>query len=203
MLARRGQLAIDQLREFNRLLCKNLSFVWAEGGGLLPNASIKPAGKTGITAAKPLWSGFKSIRNEPDPELAILEAQPYLRWAYPRVASQTDLEFLIPAETDARWLKSSFGVWEPDPISSTKVSLSECVGVLVPGLAFDREGYRLGYGKGFYDRALVGFKGLKVGVAFSSSLVNESLPHSDHDQVMDLIVTETEIIRTKDHGRKH
>jgi 5-formyltetrahydrofolate cyclo-ligase len=63
--------------------------------------------------------------------------------------------------------------------------------ILVPGVAFDRQGNRLGYGKGFYDRVLCGAGGssISVGVCFELQLV-ESLPVEDHDQCLDLLVTE-------------
>lgn len=70
--------------------------------------------------------------------------------------------------------------------------------VLVPLLAFDRRGFRLGYGGGFYDQTLERLRAdgqvIAVGVAFSAQEVAE-VPIEEHDQPMDAIVTETEIIR--------
>lgn len=65
--------------------------------------------------------------------------------------------------------------------------------IVVPMLAFDRMGYRLGYGKGFYDRLLADLGVWKVGVAFA---VQEAdvLPHEPHDVPLDLIITEDEVI---------
>ncbi len=66
--------------------------------------------------------------------------------------------------------------------------------LLVPLLAFDRDGYRLGYGGGFYDRTLAALRvdepdTLAVGIAFSGQEM-EDLPHGEHDQPLDMIVTE-------------
>jgi len=70
--------------------------------------------------------------------------------------------------------------------------------VLAPLLAFDRAGYRLGYGGGFYDRTLAGLRGFggvtAVGVGFADQQV-DSVPHEAHDQRLDWIVTEQGAIR--------
>jgi 5-formyltetrahydrofolate cyclo-ligase len=70
--------------------------------------------------------------------------------------------------------------------------------LLVPLLAFDRDGYRLGYGGGFYDRTLDRLRARKevtaVGVAFAAQEL-DSVPHDSSDARLDLIVTENEVIR--------
>jgi 5-formyltetrahydrofolate cyclo-ligase len=189
MLESRSQMGPEKASQLNRDICKNLSFVWTEAGGL------------GNPKNRPTWAGYKSFRWEADPDQAIFESRPYLQWAYPRVLTDHQMEFLVPASQDAQWLKNTWGLWEPDPRTSEKISLDDCAGVLVPGVAFDRNGHRLGYGKGFYDKALTGFKGLKVGVAFSLQIIGEPLPSDDTDITMDLVVTDTEIIRCA--GSRH
>jgi 5-formyltetrahydrofolate cyclo-ligase len=64
---------------------------------------------------------------------------------------------------------------------------------VVPGVAFDRTRHRLGYGAGYYDRALTGTKALKVGIAFDLQIV-DSVPVLGHDVAMDVVVTESRII---------
>ncbi|PDW04729.1 5-formyltetrahydrofolate cyclo-ligase [Candidatus Viridilinea mediisalina] len=64
---------------------------------------------------------------------------------------------------------------------------------LVPLLAFDRAGYRLGYGKGYYDRILATTQGLALGLAFACQEVTV-VPREAHDRPLDLIVTEAEVI---------
>jgi 5-formyltetrahydrofolate cyclo-ligase len=183
MLESRSELGPDKIAQFNRDICKNLSFVWTEAGGL------------GNPKNRPLWAGYKSFRWEADPAQAILDSSPSIRWAFPRIVSDSEMDFFEPVPTDAQWTKNNWGIWEPNPLTSEKVSLTDCVGVLVPGVAFDRQGHRLGYGKGFYDRALAGFKGLKVGVSFTVQVTAEPLPFDGRDVLMDLIVTDSEIIR--------
>ena len=63
--------------------------------------------------------------------------------------------------------------------------------VAVPGLAFGRDGSRLGYGGGFYDQALAETAALRVGVAGSWALV-DAVPTEPHDARLDAVVTEAE-----------
>jgi len=73
------------------------------------------------------------------------------------------------------------------------VSLSEVDLILVPGVAFDRSGNRLGRGGGYYDRLLKGYSGSVTAVAFNFQLF-ETIPTSAHDVPVGTIVTETKII---------
>ena len=82
-----------------------------------------------------------------------------------------------------------FGILEPDekkcePAQSTANSL--CI---VPGLCFDAEGYRIGYGKGYYDRFLSGYKGLKVGICYSDC-IKWALPRGKYDRPVDILITD-------------
>ncbi|HEX9375353.1 MAG TPA: 5-formyltetrahydrofolate cyclo-ligase [Actinomycetota bacterium] len=84
---------------------------------------------------------------------------------------------------------SSFGALEP--AGGEKVAPEEIDVVIVPGLAFDRSGHRVGYGRGFYDRFLGALRpdALTVGICFSLQLVDE-VPHGRGDRPVDLVVTE-------------
>ena len=77
--------------------------------------------------------------------------------------------------------------------------------VVVPLLAFDRDGRRLGQGGGYYDRALEALKArrevLALGLAYSGQEVAD-LPHEPHDQALDAILTEKEYIAVNDTGSK-
>jgi 5-formyltetrahydrofolate cyclo-ligase len=73
--------------------------------------------------------------------------------------------------------------------------------ILVPALAFDRTGYRIGYGGGYYDRFLPqAIRAVKIGVAFASQIVAE-IPVDGHDLPVDVIVTEKEVIIPEDGPR--
>lgn len=82
-----------------------------------------------------------------------------------------------------------FGIPEPDN-SCPIVKRDHLSIILVPGLAFDSRGFRLGHGGGYYDRYLAGFPGLTVGLC-RDKLLLPSLPTEPHDQPVDLILTET------------
>lgn len=66
--------------------------------------------------------------------------------------------------------------------------------VILPGLAFDKKGVRLGYGKGVFDKLLKASGALRVGLAYEFQIVDE-LPGEQHDLVMDLVVTEKNIYK--------
>lgn len=75
--------------------------------------------------------------------------------------------------------QSRFGYLQP-PADAPQFALGAVDAVLLPGLAYDRRGVRLGYGGGFYDRLLPGYAGLIVGVVWEDLLVPE-LPSERHD----------------------
>ena len=68
--------------------------------------------------------------------------------------------------------------------------------ILIPGLAFSEKGERLGRGKGFYDKYLSHYHGIKIGICFSEQLENE-IPIEKHDIGLDYIVTDEKIINCK------
>lgn len=83
----------------------------------------------------------------------------------------------------------TYGILEPDP-HLPAVSPAEIDVAVVPALAFDQDGFRLGYGGGYYDRFLAEFSGVSVGLAFSDC-VTERLPREPFDKPVDTIITET------------
>ena len=68
--------------------------------------------------------------------------------------------------------------------------------IILPGVAFDRDGGRLGFGKGCYDRFLAGIKSCKIGLCYGAQLI-DCVECEEHDVRMDMIVTEDEIVRIK------
>ncbi|HUE37397.1 MAG TPA: 5-formyltetrahydrofolate cyclo-ligase [Candidatus Acidoferrum sp.] len=92
-------------------------------------------------------------------------------------------------------LSGRFGIREPAS-SCVAIPLEELDVVLVPGVAFDANGHRLGRGKGFYDRLLENFGGKKIGIAFDEQIV-DAVPAEKNDVRMDLILTPTRCV-TKD-----
>jgi 5-formyltetrahydrofolate cyclo-ligase len=105
---------------------------------------------------------------------------------YPRVRG-SDLEF-VQVGDPAELAPGAFGVLEP---TGSRVVSPACLDlVVVPGVAFDRAGHRLGYGKGFYDRGLQGQGScFLAGLCFELQIV-DNLPAEAHDIRMDMVMTE-------------
>jgi 5-formyltetrahydrofolate cyclo-ligase len=109
------------------------------------------------------------------------------RVALPRVEGRDIVA--VAYRSGDRVRPTSFGATEP--AGGEKVAPEEIDVVIVPGLAFDRSGHRVGYGRGFYDRFLAGLRpdALTIGICFSIQLVNE-VPHGRGDRPVDLVMTE-------------
>ncbi len=83
----------------------------------------------------------------------------------------------------------AFGVLEPIP-DPTKLMTDFSNGIcLVPAFSYDWNGFRLGYGKGYYDRFLSNFEGNMIGVCYSEC-VRPTLPHGRYDRAVELLVTD-------------
>jgi 5-formyltetrahydrofolate cyclo-ligase len=88
------------------------------------------------------------------------------------------------------------GIYEPAVKMRKRVDPSEIEVVLVPGIAFDRQGGRLGMGGGYFDKLLVEIpKARRIALAFSTQVHEGSLPLLDHDMPMHQIITEKETIQ--------
>lgn len=85
-----------------------------------------------------------------------------------------------------------YGILEPSP-DSPRIDPSEVDIFLVPGVAFDVAGNRLGYGAGFYDNLLAGAPGMRVALAHLCQLLPH-LPTDPRDMPMDMIVTEAGVV---------
>ncbi|WP_243112698.1 MULTISPECIES: 5-formyltetrahydrofolate cyclo-ligase [Acutalibacteraceae] len=89
----------------------------------------------------------------------------------------------------------AYGVMEPVPENSgPAVEPSGNSICIVPGFSFDSQGYRLGYGKGYYDRFLSEFKGMTVGLCYAGC-VKLDLPHGYYDRPVDILITEKYVRR--------
>lgn len=94
----------------------------------------------------------------------------------------------------------SYGIREPQPtcpVFDVSVHRNSSI-CFVPGLVFDRSGYRVGYGKGYYDRFLSDFKGSRVGVVYSDFIV-DSVPRGRYDTRVDILLSEKNV-KVTDEG---
>lgn len=142
-----------------------------------------------------LWASYSAMNDEPNPWGAC-EKNKHLQWCFPRIVGEHEMQMHSVAVDKRDWTRNRFGVLEPNE----KLSLvlpQQIFGLIIPGVVFNKNGVRLGRGKGFYDRYLCQSRGIKVGLCFSFQLLNEEIPHEAHDVRMDFIVTEREIHKCK------
>ena len=115
--------------------------------------------------------------------------------AVPRVCWTTrTMQAVVCESFEAGLAVGRYGLLEPvsgEPIEPGRLDL-----IVVPGLAFDRQGRRLGRGGGFYDRFLSqpGLTATRAGIAFRQQVLDE-LPVDDRDEPVDLLVTDAEVLR--------
>jgi len=111
---------------------------------------------------------------------------------------------IIPFEIKSsrcKLVKGPFNIYEPDESQRYPVSVEEIKLVIVPGVAFDRRGGRVGFGGGFYDRFLIRLSSQvkSIALAFKCQLVDK-VPCEEHDVTVDYVITEEEIIFCKNEG---
>ncbi len=120
------------------------------------------------------------------------------RLAYPKVMGHhpPQLAFFRVGGPD-ELTPGAYGIMEPGDearlAGETDIGSFDCI--VVPGVAFDIFGYRLGYGKGFYDRRLSGASATIVALSYGRQVIKEALPFDSHDVKMDVLVTEREVLR--------
>lgn len=131
---------------------------------------------------------YSAIHNEVQTDtVAIRAIEAGKTLVYPRVKHE-GLEF-VEVSNLADLAPGAFGVLEPR--GDNLVPVEALALVVVPGVAFDLAGHRLGYGRGYYDRTLAVCRAdcVKVGFAYDSQLLN-TLPAAKHDQTLSVLMTE-------------
>lgn len=99
--------------------------------------------------------------------------------------------FVIEKESDLQ--EGMYGIYAPEEHCPVLSDNDKCL-CCVPGLSFDKKGFRLGYGKGYYDRYLSNFKGISVGLCYDA-LVSESLPADKYDKSVNYLITDKKIYK--------
>lgn len=96
--------------------------------------------------------------------------------------------------------ETAFGAWEPSGALAMDPAAIDVI--VTPAVAFDRSGRRVGYGGGFYDRFFLrtGPGAVRVGIGFDLQLVDVDLPGGHFDLPVDVVVTESEIVRCRRDG---
>jgi len=169
MQERRGRMTKEQVQEYSRAITAKLM-------------TLEPVRKA-VTIM-----GFASFGNEIDlvPWLESLQREGRTV-LLPRVESQ-DILVAVEVVSWENMRRGSFGIREPlgQPFPPASIDV-----VIVPGLVYDGKGYRLGYGKGYYDRflKLLAPQTFICGVCYDFQVVDTVLPH-EADVAMHWVVTE-------------
>jgi 5-formyltetrahydrofolate cyclo-ligase len=145
-------------------------------------------------ASGTIVSGFMPLKSEINP-LPLMQklAEAGARLALPAIAGRGKPLILRAWEFGAPLDRGQWGIREPKPDAAE----IEPDILLVPLLAFDRAGHRLGYGAGYYDMTIHRLRALKpvtvVGIAFAAQEVPK-IPTTPRDERLDLVLTEREVI---------
>jgi len=195
MAAARDGLTPDQRGRLSSLVC---SYAWNW---------LQKEGAASFMA-------YASFRSELDTRPLIGKAwEQHMEVFLPRVHVPSGLMSVHRVDSWNELTPGAYGI--PEPLDATATAEPEAPGpvpdvIFVPGLAFDRRGGRLGYGRGYYDRlraawepALAGLKKAPVwaGVAYGIQLLEE-VPMEEHDACMDILITEHGVVhcREEDEG---
>jgi 5-formyltetrahydrofolate cyclo-ligase len=148
--------------------------------------AISPCAEDLGLAPGTVVGGYHAHKAEADPSLLLARlVELGCAVAFPRVKHrQAPLEFHhVP---DGEVLEpGSFGI--PEPLAHWPRAAPSVL--LVPLLAFDSRGHRLGSGHGYYDRTLAVLKARAIGIAYAGQQM-ESIPQEPHDRTLDMVLTE-------------
>lgn len=145
-------------------------------------------------------AAYSAVRGEVDPRPIVERAWELGQTvALPRVDRAAGTLGWYVHTPDRPLREGAFGIGEPGP-DAPEVDPATIDLVLVPAVAYDAHGNRLGQGMGFYDRALPELvRAVRIGLAFDFQLAAE-LPHDPHDAPVDWVVTDKQVIETRARG---
>lgn len=143
-------------------------------------------------------AGYVPIRGEIDPRPALTElAAAGVVLVWPRVGNGKPRLSFFRVQSDADWAHGPFGILEPRP-GCPEVPVAAIEAFVMPGLAFDGRGFRLGWGGGYYDELIphvpVRSKVVLVGVAHDFQLVPRC-PREPFDVAVDWVMTDRQVVR--------
>ncbi len=136
---------------------------------------------------------YSSVRSEVSTKSVIEKALAGGKEVYlPRVREDSFGVDFVRVTGLAGFKEGSYGILEP--VGDNVIDLSELDLIVLPGVAFDKEGARIGYGKGHYDMTLEKASCTKIGFAFELQVV-EKIEVEPHDVNMDIIITEKQVYK--------
>lgn len=136
---------------------------------------------------------YSPLKNEIDTGMIVTDAlSKGKKVAYPRCLQNNEMVYHY-INSLSQLVPGKYGISEPEkslPVYTNGIGHTICV---LPGVVYDKRGYRLGYGKGYYDRFLSSFKGIKAGLIYSDFIIDE-IPKGKYDLPSDIVVTEKRVI---------
>ncbi len=168
--SKRKSLDINRRRELDLLICENIA------------ATAEYSLAQSVLFYYPI---NEEIDLTPQMTRALEDGK---RIAFPKCTDASRMNFHFVASPDLL-IPGMYGIPEPggdEPVADPRSKRALC---LLPALCFDRRGYRIGYGNGYYDRYLSGFSGRCIGVIYED-FITDVLPRGRFDRAVDLIATE-------------
>ncbi len=141
---------------------------------------------------------YSPIKGEPDlTEAAELALKAGKKIAFPKCDPETSQMTYKIVGSLSELVPCAYGIPEPPEDAPDYIPSPYKHDIcIVPAVCFDRSGYRIGYGKGYYDRYLSGFGGTSIGFT-ASSMLCDKLPRGKYDKAVDLIITEKGVVTPK------
>ncbi len=161
VLAEINRLSLEQKLEFSVLIQEKLT--------------KKLSGKSGF------WAAYQPLNSEPSIQWSAVSTD--IQWCFPFLVG-TDLVF---KHSVTEFQKNHWGFNEP--VDGVLVSTQSLAGLVIPAVAFDKKGTRLGRGQGYFDRALKNYTGSLIGVCFHLAIKDQVFAE-DHDLRCHSILTE-------------
>lgn len=149
-----------------------------------------------IATAQVILTYASTFEEVPTDGIAAEARRRGIELVYPRcLLDRSELALHSVRSPDDLLESGAFGLREPDP-GCPLIELAQIDVALIPGLAWDRKGHRLGRGAGYYDRLLGGpeWRALRCGLFFADQEA-EFIPTDDWDSPLDAVVTEDETLR--------
>ncbi|MFT8362126.1 MAG: 5-formyltetrahydrofolate cyclo-ligase [Sporolactobacillus sp.] len=155
----------------------------------------------------PLWKNAKTIaitvsmgREIPTRPVIDEAWRQGKKVAVPKCVPRSKRLLFCPLHSFDELTEGFKGLIEPNPVETGVEPLDALDLILVPGVVFDRSGFRIGYGGGYYDRLLAEYAGTSLSLLLSDQLTN-ALPVETHDQPIAVLLTERERIVNSRNGR--
>lgn len=173
----------SQLQQMDRMTYEQFSYMI--GNGLIETDEWKKSKTIGLTVSRfPEVDTWQLIRRgwKQGKRIVVPRCIPSTKgMCFRKISAFTQLE------------SSFFGLFEPIESQTEEVHKDEIDLLIVPGLIYSRDGYRTGFGGGYYDRFLANYKGKTLSIAFSKQLA-EHVPVEGHDIPVGKIITEKGVV---------